>query len=137
MKIRVKLIIAGIILCGAVAYLAAAGMRSGWVYYLEVDRFLADSQYRTQRVRLHGKVDAAEFSASPGSLTARFNLLGNERKLAVVYHGVIPDQFQAGREVVVEGRLNDAGTFQADVLLTKCSSKYESKSPHAVAEAKP
>ena len=137
MNIRTKLIIAGAILCGAVAYLAASGMKSGWVYYLEVDRYLADAQYRTQRVRLHGKVDTADFLASPGALTAKFNLLGHDRKLPVVYHGAIPDQFQTDREVVVEGRLNDAGLFQADVLLTKCSSKYESQSPHAVAEAKP
>ena len=132
MTIRTKLIVASIVLIGAVAYLAAAGMKSGWVYYLEVDRFVSDTQYRTQRVRLHGKVDEADFAVKPGSLTANFKLLGHTQKLPVVYHGQIPDQFQAGREVVVEGRFDQASVFQADVLLTKCSSKYEAaNSPHA------
>jgi cytochrome c-type biogenesis protein CcmF len=96
MTIRTKLIVASIVLVGAVAYLAAAGMKSGWVYYLEVDRFVSDTQYRTQRVRLHGKVDEADFAVKPGSLTANFKLLGHTQKLPVVYHGQIPDQFQAG-----------------------------------------
>src|SRR6185295_4804430 len=86
MTIRTKLIVASIVLVGAVAYLAAAGMKSGWVYYLEVDRFVSDTQYRTQRVRLHGKVDEADFAVKPGSLTANFKLLGHTQKLPVVYH---------------------------------------------------
>jgi cytochrome c-type biogenesis protein CcmE len=131
MTVRSKLIIAGIVLVVAVAYLAAAGMKSGWVYYIDVDRFVADQQYHTQRVRLHGKADADGFDASAGLLTAKFNIAGHTDKLPVVYRGAIPDQFQAGRDVVVEGKLDPAGVFQADVLLTKCASKYEANSPHA------
>src|SRR5436190_18506444 len=101
MTIKIKLLIAAVVLMGAVAYLAGAGMKSGWVYYLEVDKFLADEQYHGQRVRLHGKVDAADFRASPGSLTASFNLSGHSHAVPVVYHGQIPDQFQVGRDVAV------------------------------------
>ena len=39
--------------------------------------------------------------------------------MAVSYRGAIPDQFKAGADVVVEGKLDAAGTFMADVLLTK------------------
>src|SRR4051794_34053177 len=133
MTIKIKLLIAGFVLIGAVAYLAGAGMKSGWVYYLEVDKFLSDPQYHGQRVRLHGKVDAADFKASPGSLTASFKLSGHTNVVPVVYHGQIPDQFQVGRDVVVEGRLDNNAVFKADVLLTKCASKYEAGSPHAKA----
>jgi len=136
MNIRIKLIFATVVLVGAITYLASAGIKSNWVYYLEVDRFLAEPQYSTQRVRLHGKVDADQFQASPGSLTARFQLAGHEHKVAVVYRGQIPDQFQVGRDVVVEGRLDEARVFHADVLLTKCASKYEANSPHAKPESK-
>ena len=47
---------------------------------------------------------------------------------------VVPDTFQADREVVVEGTLDESGVFRADTLLTKCASKYESdggQAPHA------
>jgi cytochrome c-type biogenesis protein CcmE len=133
MTIRSKLIIAGTILAASIAYLALAGVRSGWVYFLEVDRYLADASFQSQRVRLHGKVcDDDSVSVSSATLLAKFNLSGKSQKLAVAYHGAIPDMFQAGREVVVEGKLDPAThTFNADVLMTKCASKYESSSPHA------
>ena len=35
--------------------------------------------------------------------------------------------FKAGSEVVVEGQADAAGTFQADLMMTKCASKYEDK----------
>jgi len=134
MTIKIKLAIAAILLVGAVAYLAGAGMKSGWVYYVDVDQFLSKQEYLDRRVRLHGKVDAADFRSSPGSLTADFRLGGKEHVIHVLYHGQIPDQFQVGRDVVVEGQLAKDGSFQADVLLTKCSSKYEAKSPHGSKE---
>jgi cytochrome c-type biogenesis protein CcmE len=133
-SIRAKLLVAGLVLAGSIGYLAYAGARSGWVYYVEVDKAASDAQYRDQRIRLHGKVADDHFSAAPARLLANFKLLGKSQSLTVEYHGAIPDQFAVGRDVVVEGRFNAAGVFQADLLLTKCASKYESKSPHATAE---
>jgi cytochrome c-type biogenesis protein CcmE len=50
---------------------------------------------------------------------------GSTASLPVRYHGEIPDPFQAGREVIVRGTVNN-GTFMAerDSLITKCPSKY-------------
>jgi cytochrome c-type biogenesis protein CcmE len=129
-SIRLKLLVAGVILIGAFGYLAFAGMQKGWVYFVSVDQYAADPQYHNQRVRLHGKVAADGFDASKSLLTAKFNLSGGGKSLPVVYRGVIPDMFEAGRDVVIEGRRDAAGVFQADVLMTKCASKYEAGSPH-------
>jgi cytochrome c-type biogenesis protein CcmE len=129
-----KLFIAGAILLAAIGYLAFAGLKSGWVYYMDVDDFLADTQYHTQRVRLHGTVSTDDFQANPGLLRASFNLMGETGQVPVVYQGVIPDLFQAGTDVVVEGRFDESEIFQANVLMTKCASKYEPVSPHAETE---
>jgi cytochrome c-type biogenesis protein CcmE len=130
--IRLKLIFAGVILSGAFGYLAFAGMQQGWVYFVSVEQFASDAQFHNQRVRLHGKVAADGLDASKSLLTAKFNLTGTgEASVPVVYRGVIPDLFEAGRDVVVEGRRDAAGVFQADVLMTKCASKYEPDSPHS------
>jgi cytochrome c-type biogenesis protein CcmE len=134
MTIRSKLITAGVVLAAAVGYLAMAGAKSGWVYYLEVDHFLADSQYHAQRVRLHGKVAADHLQVSAAALSANFDLQGKSKSVAVQYHGVIPEMFEGGRDVVVEGKLDPAtNCFRADVLMTKCASKYEPNSPHNTA----
>lgn len=126
--IQKKLLVAGIALVGGVSYLAFAGMKSGWVYFMEVDQFLVDRQSQSQRVRLHGKVGPDEFNVA--GLDARFVLLGKTRSLPVTYHGVIPDLFQRGRDVVAEGKLDSSGTFKAEIIMTKCASKYEPNSPH-------
>jgi cytochrome c-type biogenesis protein CcmE len=129
--IRLKLLVAGTVLTGAFSYLAFAGMQKGWVYYVSVDQFTNDAQYHDQRVRLHGRVAADGFEARKSLLTARFNLAGTGgESIPVVYRGVVPDMFESGREVVVEGRRDAAGVFEADVLMTKCASKYEADSPH-------
>jgi cytochrome c-type biogenesis protein CcmE len=134
-SIRVKLAIAGVILAAAFSYLAAAGMQKGWVYFVSVDQYLADPQYAHQRVRLHGKVSADGLTSDKAALNATFNLTApiaeGGRSLQVNYRGPIPDLFAAGRDVVVEGKRDAAGVFQADVLMTKCASKYEPGSPHA------
>lgn len=124
MTMRTKLIVAAVVLVGAVAFLASAGMNSGWVYSMPVDRFLADSQIQGKRVRLEGKV--AEEGLVTGAATARFVLLGQSGKVDVAYQGSIPEMFAPGRDVVVEGKLDPkAQLFEANVLLTKCASKYE------------
>jgi cytochrome c-type biogenesis protein CcmE len=125
--IRTKLVIAGVILAAALGYLAFAGVKKGWVYYLQVDAFLADKQFQDQRVRLCGTVAEDGFQMNAGLLTAKFSLAGEKGRLPVVYKGSMPDMFKPGAQVVAEGQMNQAGTFECDMLMTKCASKYEEK----------
>ena len=124
---RLKLVIAGVVLVGAVAYLALAGLREGWVYHVEVDKYVQTPDLQQQRVRLVGKVAADDLVSNPGKMSATFTLAGATSSVRVAYHGAVPDLFKAGAEVVVEGRRDAIGTFQADVLMTKCASKYQSE----------
>ena len=133
-RIRLKLLIAGTVVAIATTLLALAGVRDGWVYFLPVDQFVDNPHQHTQRVRLHGKVGADHFQENRAGLSASFDLVGKSHTLHVQYTGVIPEMFQADRDVVVEGKLDQAGVFQADTLLTKCASKYESgdgQAPHS------
>jgi cytochrome c-type biogenesis protein CcmE len=121
---RTKLIVGGLVMAGAVTYLAVAGVKSGWTYYLDVDAFLLNPACQAQRTRLHGEVSTDALDLRPGELFVRFDLLGRSGRVPVAYKGPIPDLFRPGRQVVVEGTLDAAGIFQADTLLTKCASKY-------------
>jgi cytochrome c-type biogenesis protein CcmE len=121
----------------AIAMLAWAGMKEGWVYYMSVDDFMAaEEPSPDKRVRLYGNAGENDFQVSHGGLWAKFDLEGERSVLRVEYAGVIPDMFHPGHEVIIEGRLNEQGTFMADTLMTKCGSRYESeedarKMPHA------
>jgi cytochrome c-type biogenesis protein CcmE len=124
---RTKLIFAGLAILAAVTLLAFAGMRDGWVYYLPVDDFTSNPDYQQSRVRLHGTVAAEGLELREALLTARFDLCGETTTVPVAYTGVVPDLFEPGCDVVVEGELDESGVFQADTLMTKCASKYESE----------
>ena len=123
--VKVKLIAAGIAIAGAVGYLGVTGVQSGWVYYVDVDEYVASAAARSGRARVHGAVALDGVDSRPADLFASFDLVGASGRLPVEYKGPVPDLFQPGREVVVEGVRDDRGIFQADVLLTKCASKYE------------
>ena len=135
-SIQKKLLVAGLVVASAVGYLAFAGARQGWAYYVTVEQFAHQPKYQNQRVKLCGTVAADGLVVNRGRLVAEFGLVagnGDSPRVAVVYHGPIPDMFRAGCEAVVEGKLNAAGTFEADTLLTKCASKYDAdhgRNPH-------
>ncbi len=120
---RAKLLVGGALVIGAATYLAVAGIRSGWVYFVDVDRYVEAGPVVSQRTRLHGSVGSAD--SHPAELMARFTLVGATHEVPVLYRGPIPEMFQSGRQVVVEGAIDSSGVFQADLLLTKCASKYE------------
>jgi cytochrome c-type biogenesis protein CcmE len=124
---RTKLIVGSILLIGALSYLAVAAVRSGWVYYVGVDELVTESGLQRGRVRVHGVVAALEPGVRDGSGETWFELRGRERCLRVRHRGQLPDTFAAGREAVVEGRLSTDGCFEADLVLTKCASKYEAR----------
>jgi len=77
------------------------------------------------RARVHGVVCPDGVEIDRAELRASFVLVGTTGRLSVDYRGPVPDLFQSGREVVIEGAMNERGVFEADVLMTKCSSKYE------------
>lgn len=132
--IRMKLIAAGLAIVGGAAVLAYSGMRDGWVYFLPVDEFVSHQERWGERVRLHGKVGMENVAIDRAGLSADFVLCGATKTIPVAYTGVVPDMFDAGRDVVVEGHRDERGVFCADTLMTKCASKYESgdgQAPHA------
>ena len=121
---KTKMLIGGAVLIAAVAWLGISGVRAGASYYTDVDTFMTDPNFQSGPVRLHGKVAEKDLVIAPSNTAASFRLDGNSHSLPVSYRGVLPDLFKAGCEVVVSGRKDDKGVFQADKILTKCASKY-------------
>jgi|SRR5215210_8791155 len=79
---------------------------------------------------LTGKVVEGSVERERDRLRFRVRDRDGRESLPVVYAGVVPDPFRAGREVIVEGRL-ERGTFVAerDTLVTKCPSKFTKDKP--------
>ncbi|HEU5063324.1 MAG TPA: cytochrome c maturation protein CcmE [Solirubrobacterales bacterium] len=54
---------------------------------------------------------------------------GSGKSLPVSYDGTVPDPFRGGREIILTGAIEN-GTFvgEPDTLITKCPSKFTTKS---------
>ncbi|MEJ7716937.1 MAG: cytochrome c maturation protein CcmE [Thermoleophilaceae bacterium] len=74
---------------------------------------------------LTGKVVDGSVSERGDELRFAIRDRAGPQAVPVVYTGVIPDPFREGREVIVEGQMQQ-GTFVAerDSLVTKCPSKF-------------
>ena len=129
-RLKFLLLGAGILL--SMTFLLVIGMNrpGGLVYYLTVSEFMQQADPAVDDFRVNGKVEQGSIERLPTGQDVRFVISDGMTALPVSYHGIIPDTFVDDAAVVVEGRLQPDGTFQAYTLLAKCPSKYEAASDH-------
>ncbi len=128
-KKNLKFLIGGLAVAAVVVYLAVSGAREGMLYYLTVSEFNGKvSTLGDQGVRVSGKVVKGTIQKDSTNLDVDFIITDGKEQLPVSYHGIIPDIFGDGIEVVIEGKYLSGGSFQATSLLTKCPSKFEGDS---------
>ncbi|MBF8266548.1 MAG: cytochrome c-type biosis protein CcmE [Dehalococcoidia bacterium] len=121
---RKKFMIVAAVVLLALAYLIIVGIQNAAMYYLTAGELLAKGESIGERVRLGGTVAQDSVHAVSGGMTLHFDVTDGQQSIPVTYQGVVPDAFTPGGEVVVEGALTPEGTFNADILLAKCPSKY-------------
>lgn len=123
----IKVLVVALVVSGGLGYSIYQAMQSSWSYYYSVDE-LAEKNLGegTQSLRVAGKVKAGSVNRDLENVSLAFTLAGAEAELPVKYKGVVPDNFAEGREVVVEGVLG-GGVLKADLLMTRCESKYKAK----------
>lgn len=126
LKGKLKFVIAILVIALAVSYLVYGGVKDTMVYYLTVDELKSrvPSVY-DERVRVSGTVVPGTINHGPDGLL-EFQITDGGEKVDVAYSGVVPDIFKDEVEAVVEGVYTDKNVFQADTLLAKCPTKYES-----------
>lgn len=126
MRTKPPILLAIIVIIGAMSFLIYSGLRNTGVPYFPVSNFPA-VQMADSRVRLSGNVAYGSIQKQP-DLTLQFRLQHEDTGLPVLYQGVTPDTFREGGEVVLEGKYDaDERLFRADLLMAKCPSKYEPK----------
>jgi len=128
MKSVLKVIIAVIVIGGGIGYFMVQAVRSSSSYYYSVGEFAAKAdEAKNFSLRIAGNVKQGSVNRDLEQIKLTFMLADSLAEVPVVYKGAVPDNFAENRQVVVEGRLDAAGIFHADTLMTKCDSKYEAK----------
>jgi len=128
---HVKLSIGVVVIVASVAYLIFSGATGSTMYFLTVpevqQKLIA---LKGESIRVAGKVTEDPIDWDVRNLSLTFIIGDAQSRIPVYYKGVKPDMFQAGVDVIVEGRIRQDGVLVASVLMTSCPSKYqEEKSP--------
>ncbi len=126
---RNKFIIGGLLVFAVIGYLVYAGIRDTRMYYMTPSEIIAgEREIYGEGLRLGGIVVDGSIEWDAKNLLLAFRIKDEKNSLPVVYQGVVPDAFENGVEIVVEGTYTEDGVFKATTLLPKCPSKYEPSS---------
>jgi cytochrome c-type biogenesis protein CcmE len=132
MKVHGRFMVGLVGVAAVVSYLVWTGVSETMVYYLTPAELSAkvasDPTFKDVGVKMSGKVVPGSYARVEGELLHRFevrDLTDESLTFWVEYRDALPDTFTEDSEVVVEGRLDANGVFQATTLLTKCGSRYE------------
>jgi len=119
-----------------VTYLVWTGVSDTMVYYMTptelLSRIEADPTFRDVGVKVSGRLVPESHEQTPGTMEHRFVVHDLEDEgvvFDVVFRNPLPDTFTDSPDmmvdVVLEGRFNAEGVFEATTVLTKCGSRYE------------
>ena len=124
-----------LVVVAALGFLVYTGLTDNMVYYYHVDEFLPKAAaLKGEVIKVNGKV--RQGSIHKQDLDYNFVIHGAPQNIVSVnYHGIVPDTFKDGSDVVVEGKYDPAAQkFHATTLLAKCPTKYEPQNQAAKAE---
>ena len=142
----------------AILYLIASTTQSTSNYFYTVDELKSKGTAAIgENVRIAGAVLGKSITYNPDSLELRFTIahvpgdqdevytLGglaavlhkavsepNASRLDVIHNGPMPDLLRNEAQAIMDGHLNEDGTFVADTLLLKCPTKYDDELPEQV-----
>lgn len=128
-RLPLSFLLAGLVILGAVGYLIYANTQSNAVYDMTVTELHQCASCLGQSVRVEGTVLKGSIQRNNTMQQLAFVISDGKESLPVVYSGVVPDIFNVGIQVVIEGDYTGRGSFQAQTLLTKCPSKFTAATP--------
>lgn len=152
---RLKFLIGGALILGAVAYLVLSGTMTGARFFITVDDIVHNPDYVGQTVRITGVVlgDSIAYDAKTGELAFTIAHLPNvEGDLGMALHlaakdpnatqlrvfmadETMPDLLQHEAQAILTGALGEDGLFYANELLLKCPSRFQEMQPSDITEA--
>lgn len=133
-KTNRKALIAILVMVVAVGFLISRGLSNTSIYYMTVAELKTSELGRqlsaNQSVRVGGLVIDGSTNYNQRELILRFSLKDEsnpQETIDAIYRGAKPDAFEADVETLLEGSYDrENNLFQAETLLVKCPSKYES-----------
>jgi cytochrome c-type biogenesis protein CcmE len=127
---RVRYVVVGLVLVGALGFLLVKGLGSALNFYLPADQAVAQkATLGTKTFNLEGVVQPGSIHSTPQGVD--FIVTSGSTRLAVYDTGSPPQLFQADIPVIAVGHFVGNG-FASDQILVKHSSTYIAQHPDRV-----
>ncbi len=127
---RLYFVLLGMAALGGAVALVLTAISDSLVYFYSPTDIVTQRIPEGRRMRIGGLVE--NDSVVKDGKTISFKVTDVTNAIPVVYTGVLPDLFREGQGVVVEGRMEKGGHFQATEVLAKHDENYM---PKEVADA--
>jgi cytochrome c-type biogenesis protein CcmE len=128
-KPRTKFLLGFLLVAGSAGYLMASSIRETGMYYFTPSelaaKVAADPGFRNVGIKVGARVVPGSIVRDASGRQVQFLATDGAKTYPVIHRGTVPDTFSDSADVIVEGRLDAAGTFQATTLLAKCASRFE------------
>ena len=133
---RLLLILAGLVILGAVAALVLNAFQSNLVFFFSPTQVAAGEAPKGKAFRIGGMVKEGSIRREADGVTLSFVVTDTEKDMAVRYKGILPDLFKEGKGAVAQGKIGDDGIFVATEVLAKHDENYmPPEAAQAVGEA--
>ena len=123
--VRFQYIAAGVIIAAILGGVIYQSMESTVFFYTPGEILAEPAEFRGREIRIGALVVPDSTQWDPNRVLLRFKVTEDDADaIQVIFPGVKPDMFREGQGVVVEGRMDAAGVFQANTVLVKHSEDY-------------
>lgn len=131
-----KALAISLVAVAATVYLIASSMQGAMLYVITIPELVARGSTAVgQAVRVQGTLVGRSIVYDASRPLLVFELRDGGYALRVEYMGARPEMLRDGAQVIVEGRLRPDSVFEAQAVLLKCPSRYESAGAADAAEA--
>jgi len=125
---RIYFILIGLATLGIAVALVMTAFEDSIVYFHSpTDVATRTDLQKDRRLRIGGLVKQGSWQKDSDGLTHKFFVTDTAHDIRVAYKGIMPDLFREGQGVVMEGRLQQDGSFRADEVLAKHDENYMPK----------
>lgn len=133
---RMWWVLAGLVLVAAAVMLVLRALNANVMFFYSPTQVLAGEAPASAAFRLGGLVEDRSVQRSPDGLQVRFMVTDGAQRVPVQYRGLLPDLFREGKGVVVSGKLQQGGAFEASQVLAKHDENYmPPEAAHALEQA--
>jgi cytochrome c-type biogenesis protein CcmE len=119
---RLIVLTAGMALLAAATALVLSAFSNNLLFFYSPTELKKMAIKPGSEIRLGGLVELK--SVKRNGLHVAFRVTDGKNDVPVTYTGVLPDLFRPGQGVVVEGRLEPDGLFDASTVLAKHDARY-------------